>query len=80
MGTTWHKNGAQEDLHCSSAELVYGTLLTVPGDFVATPHGQHDSATVLPHLREVVSKFVPTPTSRHGGSKVSVPHALQSSK
>ena len=74
------RTAPKEDLHCSSAELVYGTPLTVPGDFVATPRGQHDSATVLPHLRELVSKFVPTPTSGHGGSKVSVPHALQSSK
>ena len=74
------RTAPKEDLHCSSAELVYGTPLTVPGDFVATPRGQHDSATVLPHLRKLVSKFVPTPTSRHGGSKVSVPHALQSSK
>ena len=74
------RTAPKEDLHCSSAELVYGTPLTVPGDFVATPRGQHDSATVLSHLRELVSKFVPTPTSRHGGSKVSVPHALQSSK
>ena len=34
----------KEDLQCSSAELVYGTPLMVPGDFMATPQGQQLSS------------------------------------
>lgn len=74
------RTAPKEDLHCSSAELVYGAPLTVPGDFIATPQGRHDSPTVLPQLRDLVSKFVPTPTTRHGGPRISVPHDLQSSE
>ena len=57
----------KEDLNCSSAELVYGTPLTVPGDFVATPQGMYDSGAILPHLRDTISKFTPTPTAHQGG-------------
>ena len=74
------RTAPKDDLHCSSAELVFGSTLTVPGDFVATPHGQQDAATVLPQLRETVRKFVPTPTTRHGHSRTSVPPDLQSSQ
>ena len=27
----------QKDIHCTTAELVYGTILRLPGEFVATP-------------------------------------------
>jgi len=39
------RTASKEDLHCSSAELVYGAPLTVPGDFVAKPQ---DSTIQLP--------------------------------
>ncbi len=74
------RTAPKEDLRSSSAELVYGTPLTVPGDFVAKPQSQPDSSSILPHLRELVSKFTPIPTSNHGKSKVSLPTDLQSSE
>lgn len=74
------RTAPKDDLHCSSAELVYGTPLTVPGDFVAKPQAQQDSASILPHLHALVSKFTPIPTSNHGKSRVSLPINLQSSE
>ena len=71
------RTAPKEDLHCSSAELVYGTPLTVPGDFVATSQVQQDSTTILPHLCELVKKFKPVPTTRHGRSKTLLPKDLQ---
>ena len=73
------RTAPKEDLHCSSAELVYGTPLTVPGDFVAKPQAPQDSVGILPHLRELVSKFTPIPTSSHGRPRASLPKDLQSS-
>ncbi len=73
------RTATEEDLHCSSPELVYGTPLTVPGDFVAKPQGQQESV-MLPHLRDLISKFTPTPTTDHGKPKALVPMDLQSSE
>ena len=47
----------KEDFHCSTAELVYGTPLTLPGEFI-TP--SQTSAFPLPqHIRDEVQKLVP---------------------
>ena len=74
------RTAPKEDLNSSSAELVYGAPLTVPGDFVATPHRQLDPVAVLSRLRDTVSKFIPIPTSHHGNPKTSVPPDLRSSE
>ena len=78
MGIAGYLNGPQR--RHASAELVYGTPLTIPGDFVATSQVQHDSTTILPNLRELVKKFKPVPTTRHGRSKTSLPKDLQSTE
>ena len=61
------RTAPKEDLNCSAVELVYGSPLTVPGGFIATPQGMHDSSTILPQLRDTVSKFAPFPTTHQGG-------------
>ena len=48
----------------------------MPGDFVATPQGIYDSAAILPHLHDMVSKFAPIPPSHHGGDRTFVPADL----
>ena len=68
----------KRDLNCPSVELVYGSPLTVPGDFIATPQGMHDSATIPPQLRD--TKFAPTPTTHHGDHRTFVLSDLQSSE
>ena len=68
------------DLNCSSAELVYGSPLTLPGNFIPTPQGMHESSTILPQLRDTVSKFATISTTYHGGHRTFVPSDLQSSE
>lgn len=57
----------KEDLGHSSAELVYGCPLTIPGDFIND--SQHQQT--FTQLQEKIHKFMPIPTSRHGTNKVS---------
>ena len=73
------RTAPKADLGTSSAELVYGAPITVPGDFLATPSDPPNPAQLLPRLREAVAKLTPTPTSRHCLPKNSVPASLSSS-
>ena len=74
------RTAPKEDLGCSSAELVYGTPLTVPGDFVANRATQSDHHRHLQRLREQVRSLAPIPTSQHGTKCSSVPTNLQQTK
>ena len=67
----------KEDLKASSAELVYGEPLAVPGDFVA-PSTDTDSSQLLERLRDEVQRLRPIPTSRHGRQPEHVPDNLKS--
>ena len=57
----------KDDLRASSAELVYGTPLALPGEFVEAGCNR-TSDNFLNVLRNKVSRTAPTPTSRHGHS------------
>lgn len=74
------RTAPKEDLAASSAELVYGTPLTVPGDFIATQDNQPGPDRVLEELRDTVQNLAPVPTSAHGATKTSVPPELHSSR
>ena len=37
------RTAPKEDLNCSAAEMVFGSTLIVPGEFVSLPKRQHDS-------------------------------------
>ena len=50
----------------SSAELVYGEPLVVPGEFSPKPNTTADPTNFLQQLKEKVKALVPTATSRHG--------------
>ena len=69
------RTAPKEDLAASSAELVYGAPLTVPGDFLATPSSSLD----LPALRDKVGALVPVPATGHAAPFSSVPAALHHS-
>ena len=60
------------DLKASSAELVFGAPITVPGDFVGPPTDV-DAAEVLGQLREEIQRLRPVPTSRHGQQRTHMP-------
>ena len=72
------RTAPKEDLGTSSAELMYGAPLTVPGDFIPAAYGNQELSTpMLTRLRERVGRLSPIPTSRHGLQTPYVPPNLQ---
>ena len=67
----------KEDLDTSSAELVYGEPLTVPGEFVNPNLRLHSSNNLFHSLAE---RFAPIPTSHHGLSTPSIPPSLKNAR
>ncbi len=61
------RTAPKEDLNCSAAEMVFGSTLTVPGEFISPTHRQCDAPT---------TKFLPTNTEFHGNSKCAPIKAL----
>ena len=75
------RTAPKEDLSCSSAELVYGAPLTVPGDFIPRSNGHEEPpSTTLALLRERVGKLSPIPASRHSHTSRYVPPTLHDSQ
>ena len=74
------RTAPKEDLETSSAELVYGQPLVVPGDFVPATTHDADHSSCLRRLRDKVGWLAPVPTSRHGDPPTSVPKALADSE
>ena len=70
------RTAPKTDLGTSSAELMYGYPITVPGEFLTDGKNATSPAEILPRLRDMVSKFLPTPTTRHGTFKSEVPRDL----
>ena len=76
MGALGIRTAPKEDLGCSTAELVYGAPLTVPGDFISNQGHQLDHSFHLQRLRDRMSTLAPVPTSQHGVPTTAVPAAL----
>jgi cleavage and polyadenylation specificity factor subunit 1 len=71
------RTAPKDDLGTSSAELVYGAPLTVPGDFVTAPAQlPRGHAQFLQRLRDTVKSLVPQPTAWHGPTPSSTPPEL----
>ena len=71
----------KEDIGASPAEMVFGSTVTVPGDFLP----QSSTMSVPEHLkslRQQVETLRPVPTSAHGVKdvKLNVPKALMDAK
>ncbi|KAK3729078.1 hypothetical protein RRG08_005451 [Elysia crispata] len=80
LGIQVHRTTAtvpKEDLDTSSAELVYGEPLTVPGEFVFPNSRLHSSNNLFHSLAE---RFAPIPTSHHGLSTPSIPPSLKNAR
>ena len=70
------RTAPKEDLATYSAELVYGALLTVLGDFIPAGSGPQDPpSSILLRLREM-GALAPIPTSRHSLTPGYVPSTL----
>ncbi|XP_059096078.1 uncharacterized protein LOC131890688 [Tigriopus californicus] len=65
------------DLEASSAQLVYGTSLVLPGEFwpASTSEPSRRSAT---ELESALRHLLPVPTQFHGTTHSHVPRTLQS--
>ncbi|XP_072894933.1 uncharacterized protein [Hemitrygon akajei] len=75
------RTAPKEDLRTSSAELVYGAPLVIPGEFIPAPRGQEEEpAAVLSRLRERLGNLAPIPTSQHGQNPTCVPKDLRNCK
>ena len=68
----------KEDLGCSSAEVVYGAPLSVPGEFGLGTNTKRDLS--LQQLREQVGSLKPIPTSWHRSTPSHTPATLQAAK
>lgn len=73
------RTAPKEDFRCSSAELVYGVPLTVPGDFIPN-HGTTSNGFQLQRLRDQLRSLAPIPTSQHGTVPANVPKNLQQAR
>ena len=71
------RTAPKEDLGCSVAELVYGTPLTLPGEFIDETSDDNSPTALLPALREIVGNMHPIPTSNHSARTPSVPKHLR---
>ena len=71
------RTSPKEDLGASSAELVFGQTIVVPGDFVPVVSNDVDKTAHLRKLKERMGSLAPVPTSSHGDPAVSMPKALQ---
>jgi cleavage and polyadenylation specificity factor subunit 1 len=74
------RTAPKEDLATSSAELVYGQTLTVPGDFIPAGNNAQQPMLHLQALRNKVRSLAPVPTCQHGLQPSSVPKDLSSSQ
>ena len=75
------RTSLKDDLGCSSAELVYGTPLRIPGEFFKTPDIKvtpADTSTYVNRLRNTMSQLEPTAT-RHRDIKSYIPNDLKTS-
>ena len=54
----WIRTAPKEDLNCSAAEMVFGSTLTVPGEFISPTHRQHD--VPIPNFFPPIPNFTVT--------------------
>lgn len=66
----------KEDIGCSSAELVFGTLLRLPGELWISENDNVDPLSLAGELCKTFSKIQPTSTKNHGKPSFYVPRNL----
>ncbi|GBN82603.1 hypothetical protein AVEN_131548-1 [Araneus ventricosus] len=66
------RSSFKPDLATSSAELVYGTTMKLPGEYFSNTPVTTSASSFLQMLRHHVLSFRPVPTTHHGSSAVFV--------
>ncbi|GFT79479.1 retrovirus-related Pol polyprotein from transposon 412 [Nephila pilipes] len=64
FNTTW-----KEDLRATTAEMIYGAPVRLPGEFLCPFKQNTDPATFVGKLRESMQRLSP-PTTRHHRKKI----------
>ncbi|KMQ91754.1 gag-pol protein [Lasius niger] len=60
----------KEDLKCSPAELVYGTILRIPGEFIFENLDAANPQIYVERFRRYTQNLRPTPSSHHRKTKL----------
>lgn len=58
------------DINASPAELVYGTTLTIPGEFLVEDRSLRTDTDTVVELRKAMANIRPTNTAWHGTKKI----------
>jgi len=66
------RNSMKEDINTTSAELVYGCTLRLPGEFITPGDVHEDQGTYAAKLRFWFDQLRPTSTSAHGKKNIFV--------
>ena len=66
-GTPGPRLSLKGDLHCTTAELVYGTTLRIPGEFFESTdsHTAPDPQHYTTQLRHIMQRLQPVPLAHH---------------
>ena len=73
------RTALKDDLHCSMAELVYGTTLRLPGEFFdLTKYDTADPASYVARLKSAMQQLQAVPVRKQPQRKVHISEALSS--
>lgn len=61
----------KEDIGASPAEMVYGSAISIPGEFLPATVSTTSEAEHIQQLRDIVGNLKPTPTSHHQPNQLS---------
>ncbi|GBM92792.1 hypothetical protein AVEN_117489-1 [Araneus ventricosus] len=68
----------KEDLEATTAEMVYGAPIRLPGEFLSPTADSPDPSTFVGKLKEVMQRLLPHKTQHHGQRSVFVSKDLSS--
>jgi len=74
------RTAPKEELQCSTAEMVYGQPLRVPGDFLPNALAPWSATAQQAFLQNAAEVFAPIPTAQHGTQVSRVPVELSSAE
>ncbi|XP_038117090.1 uncharacterized protein LOC119769231 [Culex quinquefasciatus] len=71
------RSSFREDMKCTSAEMVYGQTLKLPGEFFKAPvRGEVDRSEFVRLLKRTLQQLAPVGGSNHAKPKVFLPKDL----
>ncbi|GBM20529.1 hypothetical protein AVEN_61064-1 [Araneus ventricosus] len=68
----------KKDLEATTAEMVYGASIRLPGEFLSPTTDNPDSSTFVGKLKEVMQRLLPPKTQHHGQHTVFISKDLNS--